>query len=76
MGNVANLVPSGVITVEPATSPVSGVVVLSEFLAVNSSGLADEDGERSDWIELYNAGPVTVDLLGWHLTDDSNDLAK
>ena len=27
-------------------------VVISEFLASNVSGLTDENGENSDWIEL------------------------
>ncbi len=43
--------------------------VISEFMAVNTAVLADEDGEFSDWIELHNPGPGMVDLTGWHLTD-------
>jgi len=46
-------------------------VVISEFLAVNDSGLTDEDGETSDWIEIHNSGTQTVNLAGWHLTDDA-----
>ena len=52
----------------------TAVPVISEFLASNDSGLQDEDGERSDWIELYNAGNTALDLTGWHLTDDAGDL--
>lgn len=48
----------------------SGEVVISEFLASNDDGLKDEDGEFSDWIELENTGPATVNLEGWSLTDD------
>ena len=51
-------------------------VIISEFLAVNDKGLKDENGERSDWIEIHNAGQATVDLTGWTLTDDAADLAK
>ncbi|MFM7102668.1 MAG: CotH kinase family protein, partial [Verrucomicrobiota bacterium] len=43
--------------------------VLSEFLAANENGLRDQDGDPSDWIELYNPGPAPVALAGWHLTD-------
>lgn len=43
---------------------------LTEIMALNRSGLTDEDGEHSDWIELHNSGPDAVDLRGWHLTDD------
>ncbi len=50
--------------------------VISEFLAVNRSGLEDEDGDRSDWIEVLNPGPEAIDLDGWHLTDDPFLLPK
>jgi hypothetical protein len=33
-------------------------------------------GEFSDWIELYNAGPTSVDLSGKFLTDDLGDPRK
>jgi hypothetical protein len=36
----------------------------------------DEDGDRSDWVEIYNSGTTTVNLAGWRLTDDSGDLSK
>jgi len=44
-------------------------VVISEFLAINDHSLKDRDGDRSDWIELFNASNQPVDLAGWHLTD-------
>lgn len=50
--------------------------IITEFLAANSSGLPDEDGDRSDWIELYNPGVEPVSLGGWHLTDSVEDLTK
>ena len=43
---------------------------INEIVASNKSGLTDEDGERSDWIEIYNEGPDTIDLADWTLTDD------
>jgi hypothetical protein len=51
-------------------------VVISEFVASNSRSLADQDGDYSDWIELYNAGAESVNLSGWYLTDDAAELAK
>lgn len=51
-------------------------VRINEILAMNNSILADEDGDYSDWIELYNAGPDPVDLTGWFLTDDADDPRK
>jgi hypothetical protein len=36
----------------------------------NYSSLVDEDGDYPDWVELYNAGPDTVFLLDYALSDD------
>jgi hypothetical protein len=56
-------------------------VVISEILAENeaasaATGLFDEDKERSDWIEIFNAGATDVNLAGWSLTDDPAVLGK
>ena len=50
--------------------------VISEILASNSRILADEDGDFSDWIEIYNPSSAPVSLHGYYLTDDSAFLAK
>lgn len=55
--------------------PNSGVRI-NEFMASNSNTINDGDGESSDWIELYNAGPGPVDLSGWSLTDSAGNLTK
>ncbi|MGI8603929.1 MAG: CotH kinase family protein [Verrucomicrobiales bacterium] len=54
----------------------AGHIVISELMAENKSGLADADGDFSDWIEIHNptAGPVS--LGGWRLTDDEENLGK
>lgn len=54
----------------------SANVYISEFLASNTGGLQDSDGDSSDWIELYNAGPTSADLSGYYLTDDDTELTK
>ena len=51
-------------------------ILITEFMASNNHTLLDEDGDASDWIELYNAGTNTVDLNGWHLTDNASDLTE
>ena len=51
-------------------------VIISEFLAKNDVGHKDDADERSDWIELFNAGDESVNLQGYHLTDDAADLDK
>jgi hypothetical protein len=50
--------------------------ILSEFLASNQTTLDDDDRESSDWIEIYNRGDEAANLVGWHLTDDADDLSK
>ncbi|MDG2383827.1 MAG: lamin tail domain-containing protein [Pirellulaceae bacterium] len=52
----------------------AGAPIISEFLAINQSTVADEDGEFTDWIEVFNTGGDTVNLNGFWLTDDPNDL--
>jgi hypothetical protein len=56
--------------------PGQDLVRINEFAAVNAGPFADEDGDFSDWIELYNAGMNTVDLTGWYLTDAASNLKK
>jgi hypothetical protein len=52
---------------EPVT-PVSGIII-NEFCAAKSA-VEDDFEEAEDWIELYNASGVTVDLAGLYITDD------
>ena len=49
-------------------------VVISEFMAINSTTLTDEDGTYSDWIELFNPSTNTVNLGGWYLADKATNL--
>lgn len=58
-----------------AAAHAASPVTISEFVASNHLGLADEDGIRRDWIEIYNPG-ASLDLEGWYLTDDPDDLTK
>jgi PKD repeat protein len=51
-------------------------VIINEYLASNKTGLQDEDGAYSDWIELYNATDDPVSLLGWGLTDNELNPSK
>ena len=51
-------------------------LIINEFVASNATGLVDEDGEHSDWIEIYNRSNRAVNLAGWTLTNDPNQLAK
>lgn len=52
-------------------------VRINEFLANrNGDTLTDEDGERSDWLELHNPDLVPVNLKGMFLSDDRDNLQK
>jgi len=50
--------------------------VISEFVASNEASLVDEDRDYSDWIEIYNPTQEAINLDGWYLTDDINNLEK
>ncbi|MBL6923658.1 MAG: lamin tail domain-containing protein, partial [Akkermansiaceae bacterium] len=50
--------------------------VITEFQADNSSTLNDEDGNNSDWIEIFNPDGSDYDLSGCYLTDDPTLLTK
>src|SRR5258708_18286237 len=49
-------------------------VRITEFMASNSRTLADDNGQFSDWIEIYNAGTNTANLLNWALANSTNKL--
>jgi hypothetical protein len=52
-------------------------VVINEILASNSGQyIQDEDGDDSDYIELYNSSESPIDLGGWYLTDNAAQLTK
>ena len=48
----------------------TGAPIINEFLASNASTLVDEDGDTSDWFEVYNPTTDVIDLKGWYVTDD------
>ncbi|MHC4437081.1 MAG: lamin tail domain-containing protein, partial [Planctomycetota bacterium] len=59
------------------------LLIINEFVARNDSEpplrngeLLDEDGDASDWIEIYNPSDEAINLDGWFLTDDADDLEK
>ncbi len=61
-------------SIQPANNQAD--VIISEFLADNQHGVKDEDGDRSDWIELLNTSAGIADLKGWFATDDAANLTK
>ncbi|MBN1408728.1 MAG: CotH kinase family protein [Calditrichaceae bacterium] len=51
-------------------------IVINEIMASNTFTLEDEDGDYSDWIEIFNAGTDTVNLLNWGISDSKNEPFK
>ncbi len=51
-------------------------VEIHEIMADNRSGLRDEDGAASDWLELHNATDLPVSLAGAFLTDSADQPGK
>jgi len=58
------------------TNPTVGDLVINEFMASNDVTVADQDGEFDDWIEIYNNSSASIDLGGYFLSDDADDLMK
>lgn len=59
------------IETEPEVPVETGGPVISEFSADNAEVIEDENGDSSDWIEIYNGSAAAVDLGGWTLTDSA-----
>ena len=55
---------------------VDAALHITEFLANNEDSIQDEDGDNSDWIEIFNSGSDPINLEGYYLTDDSGVLTK
>lgn len=51
-------------------------VFINEFMANNATGIIDENGDNSDWIELRNTSGAAVNLDGYYLTDSASNLRK
>jgi gliding motility-associated-like protein len=51
-------------------------VIINEYSCSNVAGPTDAYGDREDWIELYNTSAAAVDLTGYYLSDNSNNLLK
>ena len=51
-------------------------LVVNEWMSKNRTGITDEDGDYSDWLEIYNGGSTAVNLGGYGLTDDAEEPGK
>lgn len=51
-------------------------LLISEFMASNTTVLMDEDGNSSDWIEIHNSTDEAIRAYGWYLTDRDDVLDR
>tara|TARA_B110000008_G_scaffold271094_1_gene302142 strand:- start:1145 stop:3355 length:2211 start_codon:yes stop_codon:yes gene_type:complete len=56
--------------------PVVSGLVINEIMAGNMSAVSDQNGEYDDWVELYNSNSFSLNLNGYYLSDNENDLTK
>ncbi|MDQ3191160.1 MAG: CotH kinase family protein [Bacteroidota bacterium] len=55
---------------------VRGQIVINEISNANDLFLIDENDDAYDWIELFNSGTSSVNLLNYTITDNSSILDK
>ena len=51
-------------------------LLINEFVASNSEGIQDEDGDHEDWIEIRNIGTDAIELKWYGLTDREGDFHR
>ncbi|MGY8691284.1 MAG: hypothetical protein ACKVHP_26525, partial [Verrucomicrobiales bacterium] len=51
-------------------------LVITEVMSSNKGIVQDEDGDASDWVEVFNAGKEPIALKDYCLTDDPKQLEK
>ncbi|MBQ9686497.1 MAG: CotH kinase family protein [Oscillospiraceae bacterium] len=54
-------------------SAMRGKVYIAELMEKNKAVVADEDGDFSDWIEIYNGSGEIIDFAGWSLSDKEGE---
>lgn len=54
-------------------TPVTGSIVINEFVAQNQTGAKDANGDYEDWVELYNNTSNPISLKNMYLSDLSTN---
>lgn len=55
---------------------VEGTLFINEIMTSNGDIIQDEDGDYNDWIEIYYTGEKRINLQGYYLSDNPNNLTK
>ena len=53
-----------------------GQLFINEVMSNNQNAFPDNDGDYSDWIEIYNGGSSSVNLNGYYLSDNPDSIQK
>lgn len=61
---------------EKEKDPVVKSVVINELMSVNTTIIADQNGEFDDWFELYNLTAADIDMSGYYLSDNNTKISK
>ena len=51
-------------------------LMINEVMSSNTNVFMDEDGDYSDWVEIYNNSNTSVNLEGYGLSDNENEPFK
>ena len=51
-------------------------IVINEFMAQNILAVPDDFGDYDDWIEIYNSSNDAIDIAGYFISDDADNLLK
>src|SRR5690554_2154407 len=52
------------------TISLNAQIRVNEIVASNSASYSDENGKFGDWIEIYNASNISVNIGGYYFSDD------
>jgi len=58
------------------TESIGQYLVINEIMSSNTSFIFDEDGDDSDWIEVYNTTDNAINLLGYFLSDKDDNIER
>lgn len=57
------------------SGPVVGKLIINEFMSSNDNvPVPGDNGDFPDWIEIYNTGDSPINMGGWFVSDDIEDL--
>ncbi len=51
-------------------------VIINEIMSVNITGIEDDYGDNSDWIEIYNSSSSAINLKDYYLSDRKDNPLK